>query len=152
MAMADKYHKFKALPDDILTRLQQLPQYLAQSDVLLAYLFGSLAQAGKGQDVDLALLMPEGERPYHLRQALSDWLATERLDIVDLRRAAPVLRFEIISTGRCLFAYNDTIQLDFERQTLRQYKDTAWLRQKQLQLLHERMNQWSSNMTALPNG
>jgi len=50
MATADKYYKFKALPDDILTRLQQLPLYLAQSDVLLAYLFGSLAQAGKGQD------------------------------------------------------------------------------------------------------
>jgi len=65
MATADKYYKFKALPDDILIRLQQLPQYLAQSDVLLAYLFGSLAQAGKGQDVDLALLMPKGERPYH---------------------------------------------------------------------------------------
>jgi hypothetical protein len=152
MSTAAKYHKFKPLPDDIQSRLKILPRQLAQTGVLLAYLFGSMAQAGEGQDVDLALLMPEGERPYHLRQALSDWLASERLDIVDLRRASPVLRFEIISTGRCLYAGNDTIQLDFERQTLRQYKDTAWLRQKQVQLLQERMKQWSSNATVLPNG
>ncbi|MCZ7668776.1 MAG: hypothetical protein M5U34_17040 [Chloroflexi bacterium] len=65
--------------------------------------------------------------------------------------APPPSWLEIIGGGQILYAANETIQLDFERHVLRQYKDTAWLRQKQEQFLKERMKQWSSNATASSN-
>ena len=151
MAIAEKWHRFKPLPQDILERVARLPAYLSQKNVQLAYLFGSLAQTGQGEDVDLALLTDEEERPYHLHNNLSAQLGIERLDIVDLRRASPVLCFEIISTGNCIYAANETIQLDFELETMRLYKDTAWMRSQQAFLLQERMKQWSSNTIVSPS-
>lgn len=151
MTAMDKWHKFKPLPPDIRQSVAQLTPFFTAEGVLLAYLFGSLTQNDDARDVDLALLMPADKRPFHLHTPLTHILNTERLDIVDLRRAAPVLAFDIITTGQCLYASNETIQLDFERHILRQYKDTNWLRQKQEKLLKERMKQWSSNTTASPN-
>lgn len=152
MATAEKWHKFKPLPTNILERIARLPEYLSQTHVQLAYLFGSLAKEAQGEDVDLALLMAEGgKRPYQLHDDLSAQLNIERLDIVDLRRASPLLRFEIISSGNCIYAVNEAIQLDFELATVREYKDTAYLRQKQVHLLQERMTKWSLNTTALPS-
>ncbi|MFQ5399998.1 MAG: nucleotidyltransferase domain-containing protein [Anaerolineae bacterium] len=148
MGTADKWHRFRELPADIQTRLQQLPALFAREGVLLTYLFGSLARAETGQDVDLALLMPEEKRPYRLHQPIADTLGIERLDIIDLRRASPVLRYEIISTGLCIYAADDDIQLDCELKWLREYRDTAWLRRRQDGLLAERMKQWSSDATA----
>jgi len=147
----DKWHKFKPLPNDIRQSVAQLDTFFTAEGVLLAYLFGSLTHTNQAHDIDLALLLPPDKRPFHLHPAISHTLHTERVDIVDLRRAAPVLAFEIISSGQILYAANETIQLDFERHVLRQYKDTAWLRQKQEQFLKERMKQWSSNATASSN-
>mgnify|MGYP002713011002 CR=1 FL=1 len=151
MIAMDKWHKFKPLPADSRQRLNQLNPLFAAENVLLAYLFGSLTHTTQAHDIDLALLMPPDKRPFYLQPAINHTLHTERVDIVDLRRATPVLAFEIISNGQILYAADETMQLDFERHVLRQYKDTAWLRQKQEQSLKERMKQWSSNATALPN-
>ncbi len=151
MAIAEKWDKFKPIPDDILTRLEDLPPLFGANEVLLAYHFGSLARQQRGNDVDLALLMPANTPPFRLRDAIIEKLGTERLDIVDLRRASPVLCFEIISEGKLLYAVDDEIQLASETNWLRRYKDTAWLRQNQSQILQYRIEQWSSKETALPN-
>lgn len=151
MSNAVKWHKFQPLPDNIRQSIHRLTKYFATEGVLLAYLFGSLAHNDAANDVDLALLMPEEKRPFHLHPRITETLGTERVDIVDLRRASPVLAFEIVSSGQCIYAANDTIQLDFELHTLRQYKDTAWLRRNQEQMLKDRMAQWSLNATASPN-
>ncbi|MCA9927685.1 MAG: hypothetical protein KC419_04385, partial [Anaerolineales bacterium] len=112
--------------------------------VLVAYIFGSLAQQREGNDVDLALLLPLDQPVYLLREKLSAVLGTERIDIVDLSRANNVLRFEIISTGRCLFAANDELRLDFELETVRIYHDREVPRRRQEAVLRERMA-WLSN-------
>lgn len=151
MIAMNKWHKFKPLPHDILQRLERLTAIFSTEDVQLTYLFGSLAQNEDANDVDLALLMTAEKRPYQLHTLIANTLEIERVDIVDLRRASPVLAYEIITTGRCIYAVNETIQLEFECHILRQYKDTAWLRQKQELLLKERMKQWSSNTIALPS-
>ncbi len=138
MSNPQKWHRFKELPPDIASRLATLPDLLAKEDVMLAYLFGSMVRDGKGQDVDLALLMPEEQRPFTLQQTINEFLDTERVDIIDLRRATPVMRFEIISTGQCIYAENETIQGQIEIIWLREYRDTAWLRKKHENLLRER--------------
>ena len=140
MSNPEKWHRFKELPEDIANRLAMLPDLLAQEGAILAYLFGSQARHGRGQDVDLALLMPEEKRPYTLQQSINEFLDTERIDIIDLRRATPVMRFEIMSTGRCIYAHDEDIQIDMELSWLREYKDTAWLRKKHEQALRERNN------------
>lgn len=139
MSDPEKWQRFKELPQDITLRLANLPDLLAQERVLLAYHFGSLAQKVHGEDVDLALLMSAGQRPFTLQEKINEFLDTERVDIIDLRRATPVMRFEIISTGRCIYAANDEIQGDMEISWLREYRDTAWLRNKHELLLRDRV-------------
>lgn len=148
--MDKKWDRTKPAPPDIVQRLARLPALLASEGVLLAYLFGSLAQHQHGNDVDLALLLPPGQKPYRLRDTLADFLGTQRLDIVDLGRANNVLRFEIISTGRCLYAANDELRLDFELETVRVYHDREIPRRRQEALLRKRMA-WLSNETPSSN-
>lgn len=149
MSTAERWYRFKELPADIEQRLGRLVPLLEQEGVLLAYLFGSLARGSMAQDVDLALLMPEETPAFRLRQAITDCLGSQRLDLVDLRRASPRLRFEIISTGRSLYAADEEQRLQYELATLRLYHDTAYLRRKQGELLRRRMAQWSSDARAL---
>jgi uncharacterized protein len=145
------WRNFRPLPADIEARLEQLPAVLAEAGVLLAYLFGSLAQGRPGNDVDLALLTPPENPPYRLRDIITGCLDTERVDIVDLRRASPVLKFTVISDGRCLYAAHDDIRHNFIMATLRQYQDTNYLRETQNKILRERMRQWSSAAKASLN-
>lgn len=142
--MNKKWYRTKPLPSDIASRLDQLSSLFEAEGVLVAYIFGSLAQQREGNDVDLALLLPLDQPVYLLREKLSAVLGTERIDIVDLSRANNVLRFEIISTGRCLFAANDELRLDFELETVRIYHDREVPRRRQEAVLRERMA-WLSN-------
>lgn len=151
MNKAEKWQRFKDLPEDLQDRLAALPALLAGEEVLLAYLFGSLAREGSGQDVDLALLMPEGKHPYRLQKAINQQLDTERVDIVDLRRASPFLRYEIISTGSCIYEAVDRLYYEYELRWLREYKDTAWLRKHQEQLLRDKLSTCSSSAKVSPH-
>jgi predicted nucleotidyltransferase len=144
MSVAERWVRFRKLPPNIKQKLEQLMPIFKQEQVQLVYLFGSLSQREKGHDVDLAILTKEAPA-FHLQAAITSYLDTERLDLVDLRQASPVLKFEIVRTGRLLYSANETVEEQFVLSTLRQYKDTAWLRQQQDRYLRERMQQWSSN-------
>jgi uncharacterized protein len=149
MGTPDQWYKFEPLPADIGERIwRTLPGFLAQQDVVLAYLFGSLAQERAANDVDIALLMSDALPAYPLRQQIADWLNIERIDVVDLRHASPVLRFEIISSGKLLYASREAMRHQFEMAVLREYKDTAYLRRRQKQMLRERTAVWLSNTKA----
>lgn len=72
------------------------------------YLFGSHAQgtAGPDSDIDLAVLMATAS------EAVSLWETAQRLaasfdrevDLLDLRHASTVMQYQIITTGRLLWA------------------------------------------------
>ncbi len=148
--MEKKWYRVAPLPDDIAQRLADLPSLLAQEGVLFAYLFGSLARRGQGNDVDLALWMRDEEkRPFHLRDTLTDFLGSQRLDIVDLHRASNTLRFEIISSGHLIYAADNDARLDFELETVRIYHDREIPRRRQEERLRHRLSQWLSDDTAL---
>lgn len=142
--MDKKWYRTQPLPADIAQRVEQLPTLLAENDVQLAYLFGSLAQRATGNDVDLALLLPPDQPPYRLRDKLTAFLNTERVDIADLRRASNVLRFEVIKYGRCLYARDDMQKQAFELETVRAYHDREIPRRHQEAILRERMKWLSS--------
>jgi predicted nucleotidyltransferase len=138
VSTAERWKGFRELPPDIEEALGRLTPLFERERVVLAYLFGSLSRGQAGQDVDLAILV-EDAPAFRLRRAVADCLGTERVDLVDLRRASPVLRFEIVRSGRPLYVADEEIQERFELATLREYRDTHPLRRRQREYLHRRM-------------
>ncbi len=139
MGIAERWKGFRELPPNIQKAVECLVPLLEREGVLLAYLFGSLQRGGPGQDVDLAILV-EGRPAYGLRDMITEALGTERVDLVDLGRASPVLRFEILCTGRPFYVAGPGIQERFELATLHLYRDTHFLRRRQRAYLRERMS------------
>jgi predicted nucleotidyltransferase len=141
MAIKERWKGFADLSPDIKQKLQQLPPLLEKHGVLLAYLFGSLcrhvATGDTANDVDLAVWSPDMPA-YRLREPIADCLGTERLDLVDLQRASPVLRFEILRAGQPFYVADEDFQQRYELQTVRVYQDTAYLRRRQREILKER--------------
>ncbi|MGH7549715.1 MAG: type VII toxin-antitoxin system MntA family adenylyltransferase antitoxin [Gemmatimonadota bacterium] len=145
MAIAEKWKGFASLPPDLQARLEGLPRLLEERGVALAYLFGSAASPSSGRevrDVDLAILT-DGDPVEGLRMDIQDALGTERLDLVDLSGAGPVLRFEVVRAGGLLYARDDETLNRFEIETLHVYRDTAPMRRRQAEYLRERMRRWS---------
>lgn len=91
--------------------------------------------------MDLAVLTKSG--PAHvLKEALQEILDTDRLDLVDLRRASPVLRFEILSSGKPIYVSDENIRNRYEMETIQLYRDTEPMRRRQSAVLRERMAAW----------
>jgi predicted nucleotidyltransferase len=144
MGVAERWRGFRELPHDVEQALERLVPLFEKEGVLLAYVFGSLGMGRPAQDVDLAVLMVEGPA-FRLRKAITEILKTERLDLVDLRDAPPVLRFEIVSKGRPFYVKDEGALNRFELETLHVYRDTAPLRKGQNEHLRRRMARWSSS-------
>jgi predicted nucleotidyltransferase len=144
MSNPERWKRFADLPADLGARLERLPAFLAARDVQIAYLFGSLAETVERTpgDIDLAILTRD--EPVHLlREDLYEVLGTQRLDLVDLDRASPLLRFHIVRDGDLLYARDTDALNRFELATLHLYRDTAPLRRRHREILKERMNAWS---------
>lgn len=146
MAIPERWKGHRPLPEGIKGSLEELNPIFEGEGVILAYLFGSLAKTGEvgergPHDVDLALLT-EGKPAWKLRDEIADALGTDRLDIVDLRRASPVLLFEIIRSGRLIYSSDEAVRERFVLDVLHLYRDTAPLRRRQRAALKRRMDRW----------
>ena len=114
---------------------QQLTGYLAsRSEVLAAYLYGSLAEgrANELSDIDLAILIrdnPTVERLWQLEDTLAadlrGVLHTDRVDLILLNLAPLRIRYEVITRGRVLYSVDGGARADFESHALRRYWDLA---------------------------
>ena len=144
MAIKERWKGFAELPTDIQQKLEQLPALFETHGVQLAYLFGSLNRGPEANDVDLAVWVPDLPA-FRLRDPIVECLGTERLDLVDLQRASPVLRFEVLKTGHPLYVADEAFQECYEMQVIRAYRDTHYLRRRQREYLRERFAQWSSD-------
>ena len=80
--------------------------------------------------MDLGLLVRQGSA-HDLWPEVADALATDRLDLVDLATASPVLRFRVVRDGRLLFAEDARTENEFEMAAIREYRDTAHRRRIQ---------------------
>ena len=143
MSHVARWKGFRELPPDIEQAVERLIPLFEREGVGLAYLFGSLGRGEKGHDVDLALLVQD-QPAFHLREAIVECLGTDRVDLIDLKQAPPVLRFEIVSTGRLLYAPDPELENRFEMATIHLYRDTHHLRRQQERILRERFDAWSS--------
>ena len=146
MGIPERWKRHSPLPQDIEERLVSIAPLLEKKGVLLAYLFGSLVAKDEKVprmpgDVDLAVLTREGPT-WEQQEALVESLGTDRLDLVDLRRASPVLRFEILCGGRPIYISDEEIMERYEMETLHLYRDTEPMRRRQREALKERMTAW----------
>ncbi|MCL4394726.1 MAG: nucleotidyltransferase domain-containing protein [Chloroflexi bacterium] len=119
--------------------LRGLQMFFArQPDVVLAYLFGSVAKgtARERSDVDIAVLFDprldrfeRGERFLSLLGRIPSDLATHEMDVRVLNDAAPVFRAEVVRSGKPIYAKSRQEQIDFEVRVMAEYDDTRPMRE-----------------------
>lgn len=135
--------------DEIIARLlsARAGELFAGQDVILAYLFGSVArdEAGPLSDVDVAVLFAPGldkyacfQRVLRLMYELSLILERDDVQVVDLGEAPPLLRHRVYYDGQVLYCPDDVVRVRFETTALRDYVDTAPLRRIQAKYLYQR--------------
>ena len=143
MAVAEKWKGYKELPDDVSDKLNRLKDFWdKEKNVLLVYLFGSLAEKKKANDIDLAILFNKKlsyKNISELSEKLYKRIGTQRVDIVDLMRASPVFKFNIITSGKLLFKRQIDTANDFELRVIKEHMDTTYLRKVQRWFLEEKV-------------
>jgi predicted nucleotidyltransferase len=128
-------------PEFVAQRLADLPQ--AMPDLQLLVLFGSAVKGRRaaGSDIDLGVRCDGPADLDELYLAIAPRLQTDRLDLIDLRRAGPLLAFQVARTGRLLFERRPGAFREFQSLASRRYCDTEKLRRAErraIQLFLER--------------
>jgi predicted nucleotidyltransferase len=106
------------------------------------YLFGSAAAGEAREDSDIDLAVMTGKRiglgdELRLRAIAVEELRRDDIDFVILDHAPPLLRYEVVTRGRRLFA-RDAAAVDmFEHRSIMTYMDTAHLRRMVRDILRE---------------
>ena len=132
-------------------RNRTVPLFDRRPEVIAAYLFGSTASGHihTESDIDLALLVDRKEyekldraEPYGYKAMmiaeLVEALGTDRVDLVLLHQAPPLLANEVISKGKLLFSRDERARLAFEVRAKLRYLDTKPLREIKRRYLYER--------------
>jgi predicted nucleotidyltransferase len=109
---------------------ERLWSVLADKTLQLVLLFGSLA-TGKGHrrsDVDIGFLFDSATDILDLTNKVTRFLGNDKVDVVDLRRASPLLRFAAARKGIILYERDPGLFSRFYSLSYRMYVDTKKLR------------------------
>jgi predicted nucleotidyltransferase len=103
---------------------------LVRPDVRLVVLFGSVAEGRQrpDSDLDLGVLRDGPGSNDDVELLVMQLLGTERVDVVDLRRAPPLLAMAVAKTGVVLYDSPEGAFARYASLALRRYEDTAKLR------------------------
>jgi len=109
-----------------------------RKDVALAYIFGSQVVFSKvkspSRDIDIAVFFnpsPSLRDLLRFRSDLTRLLKTDRVDLVSLSEAPPLLKYEIISGGQIIYCRDPRFQSRFEMKAISHFLDTQYLRRVQ---------------------
>ncbi len=100
--------------------------------VELAYLFGSSAKGrdGKLSDIDIGVYFSDSlskkdrhKRHLELIAGLTTLFKSDRIDLVIMNDASPVINFEIIKANRPVFVRDRGLKLDVEHRIMSRYLD-----------------------------
>ncbi|MBI4366087.1 MAG: nucleotidyltransferase domain-containing protein [Deltaproteobacteria bacterium] len=99
------------------------------------YLFGSRAKgkAAVSSDVDIAVLyeadqVPDARTLLDLRENLAAHLQVDRVDLVLLNRANPILKYQVFRYGKCLLNRNTRHHKRFLVRSMTEYADVKRMR------------------------
>ena len=112
--------------------------------VVLAYLFGSQAtgQVWLLSDVDIAVLFDNGANGANLSRLNAELikaLKSNDVDLVDLGKATPLLKYMVAREGQLLFCTDEDVRTRFVIDAIRAYEDTKPLRSEGYKSLKERV-------------
>ncbi len=116
--------------DEIIPRLEDY--FAGQSQVLVAYVYGSQAtgQAGPLSDLDIAVLLagePSEAECFDARLefvgGLMSLLHTNDVDVAILNQVPLVLRYQVVRTGQVIFCRDRQAMIEFRVRTLNEYFD-----------------------------
>lgn len=126
-----------------------LSQTLSESrDVLFAYLFGSCVTGvvTESSDIDIAVLLRDnidsknyGDIKLSIINDMIELLSFDRIDVVILNTAPPLLSHEVIKKGMLLFSKNEENRIQYVACATMHYLDTIYLRKVQDRILHEKI-------------
>lgn len=103
----------------------------AQRDIVVVYLFGSVARgrAIAQSDLDIAVLLADGldpeatvDRQIHLTSDLSRFSDRE-VQVTILNRASPMLAYQVVRDGQLLFERSQHERVAFEVNAMKRYFD-----------------------------
>lgn len=116
--------------DEITDRLAPI---FKDEGLKLALLFGSVVsgKARRQSDIDLAFLFDSPVDILSLTNRVISLLHTGGIDVVDLRRASPLLKFSIVKNCRLLYEREKGIFNEQYSLAFRMYVDTRKLRDAQ---------------------
>ena len=134
---------------------ENLTKFLfAKKEIVLAYLFGSSLKGmiGGRHDIDIAILLapepfetfenaPNYKHEAELIAELVHLLKHNRVDLVILNRATPLLAYEVIHKGNLLFSRSENQRIQFEVLSLKRHSDTKHLRTIKRIYIKERIEQ-----------
>lgn len=116
--------------------IKKIQEILAkQPDVLAVYLFGSAArgQAHPKSDLDIGVVVSSAKGIDYgkLSVSLDQAVAGREVDlrIVTLKDTSPVFLYNLIKENLCLYARSDGERVRFETGALRQFYDSAKIRE-----------------------
>jgi predicted nucleotidyltransferase len=120
-------------------------------EVDAVYVFGSAAAgtAGPLSDLDIAVLLDRiglaqaAADPGYSASLVADLmerLGTERVDLVLLHEASPLLAHRVIRDGRALYIRDEQALYAFQFRAIQRYLDTKRLRESQAEALAARLH------------
>ena len=122
--------RIKTIPD-VETIREALSPLFRDEGLRLVLLFGSIATGSvhRRSDIDLAFLFDTPADVLALTNAVVRLLGTDNIDVVDLRRASPLLKYSAARHGKVLYEKTPGDFPVFYSLAFRMYDDTRKLRE-----------------------
>lgn len=134
------------MKETIVTRINNY-LYLRE-EVVVGYIFGSYSteRVRPKSDIDIAVLLRDdidskdyGNIKLSIINDLIDLLSFDRIDVVILNTASPLLSHEVIKKGMIIFSKNNAKRIQYTTYATIHYLDTIYLRKVQNRILHEKI-------------
>ena len=127
-----------------------LSDVFESNSVIVAYLFGSVAEgvARADSDIDFAVLLPDNmnadeqwKRQLNIMYSICEALHRDDVDVVVLNKAPLELQHQVLKHGKILYCSDGQARVDFEVAVLRRYFDTQPQRELYYRFLMKRIKE-----------
>ena len=110
---------------------ERLAPLFKEKDLRLILLFGSAVTGAmhKKSDIDLAFLFDKSIDILSTTNRVIRLLQTDKVDVIDLKHASPVLRYSVAEKGKLLYERSAGMFFEFYLLAFKEYVDTRKLRE-----------------------